>query len=127
METIIAIEGLQLWGTHGVLAQERVRPQAFEIDVTLKLPKVEADDLTQTVDYDQVIETIHRLNQTHHFQLVEAFAGAIARRLLTQFERAEEATVRVRKRPALAVGVHLRCVWAQVQVKRGRAFEPFSA
>lgn len=127
METIIAIEGLQLWGSHGVLEQERVRPQAFEVDVTLKLPEVKADDLAQTVDYDQVIETIHRLNQTHRFQLIETFARAIARRLLTQFERVEEAVVRVRKRPAFPVGVHLRCVWAQVREQRGPGFEPFSA
>lgn len=127
METIIAIEGLQLWGRHGVLEQERVHPQVFEVDVTLKLPKVETDDLSQTVDYGQVIEAIHRLNQAHHFQLIEAFAQAIAHRLLTQFERAEEAIVRVRKRPAFSVGVHLRCVWAQAHVQRGRGFKPFSA
>lgn len=122
----IHIQGLQFWGCHGVLDEEQNRPQAFEVDLTLTLPPVAQDDLSHTVDYRGVIESLHALNQNRRFRLIEAFAQAIARDVLERFPRVRAVSVRLRKRPALLVGVHLDHIAVEVHARRDRPPPPTS-
>ena len=71
----------------GVHAFERQAPQRlwFDVDlcVTLEAAPARQDDITQTVDYDFVRETIARqVGQCHH-ELQETLCDAIAQVLLT--------------------------------------------
>ena len=55
----IEVRGLRLLGTHGVLPEERTRPQPFEVDADLVVSMVEAgasDDLADTVDYAGIVD-----------------------------------------------------------------------
>lgn len=117
-ETQIHIQGLKLWGRHGVLEEEKDHSQAFEVDVILVVPKVQQDGLAHTVDYRQVIEAVRRLNQSHHFQLIEVFAHELAQAILRQFGLVKSATVSIKKHPAFSVGVHLDCVRVEVRAQR---------
>ena len=50
----IELRGLRVLGTHGLLAEERSRPQPFEVDldVVADLSAAgESDDLRETIDY----------------------------------------------------------------------------
>ncbi len=102
----IEIRGLHVLGTHGVLPEERVRAQPFEVDLDLGLdlgPAGDTDDLADTVDYgDVVARVIAVVAGTRSYQLLEALAGAIASEALAD-PRVVSTTVAVRKlRPPLA-------------------------
>lgn len=103
----IEIRGLRLLGTHGVLPEERTRPQPFEVDVDLTVSMVDAgvsDDLADTVDYAAVIDRISAVvGGARSFLLLEALVAAAADAVLAADSRVEAVTVSVRKlQPPLA-------------------------
>ncbi len=96
----IELRGLRLLGTHGVLAEERSRPQPFEIDLDLSVDMAAAgrsDDLGDTVDYASVVGAVAGVVAGRRsFLLLEALADAIAGEVLTD-PRVGSVTVVVRK------------------------------
>jgi dihydroneopterin aldolase len=82
----IEIRGLRVLGTHGVLAEERVRPQQFEIDLDLELDMIDAsrsDELSDTVDYSEVIDRVGGVVRgPGSYRLLEGLAAAIAESVL---------------------------------------------
>jgi dihydroneopterin aldolase len=76
----ILISGLRELGVHGVLPEEQVRPQPFEIDVELLVDVTaagESDNLDDTVDYAAVCEAVRRVVSSEQYQLLERLATRI--------------------------------------------------
>ena len=89
-------------GRHGVLEEERLQAQSFEVDVELSLdlaPAGVSDDLRRTVDYREVFEIVRETIEGPSRQLIESLAETIAARLLANFATVgvAEVLVRVRK------------------------------
>lgn len=96
----ILITGIQFYGYHGVSEEEQILGQQFLVDVELTLdlrPAASSDDLTQTVDYGDVVKQVTAIGRTRRFRLLEALAEATATDLL-ELERVREVRVRVVKR-----------------------------
>jgi dihydroneopterin aldolase len=77
----ILISGLRALGVHGVLPEEQVRPQPFEVDVELLVDATAAgasDELDDTVDYGAVCESVSRIVSSERYQLLERLATRIA-------------------------------------------------
>ena len=77
----IRISGLRELGVHGVLPEEQVRPQPFEVDVELVVDVSAAgasDDLDDTVDYAAVCEAVSRVVSSEQYRLLERLASRIA-------------------------------------------------
>jgi 7,8-dihydroneopterin aldolase/epimerase/oxygenase len=104
-EDRIEIRGLRLHGVHGLLPEERIRPQPFEVDLDLEVDldrAAESDDLADTVDYGAVIEATAEVVAGPPHQLLESLAGSVADAALAD-ERVRAVTVSVRKlRPPVA-------------------------
>jgi len=98
----IELRGIELYGFHGVLDDERERGQLFVVDLELELdPEVaataaESDRIEDAVDYRDVVETIVAVSDGRAYHLLEAFAAAIAAALVARFPLTR-ARVRVRK------------------------------
>ena len=77
----IVISGLREMGVHGVLPEEQVRPQPFEIDIELSVDVSAAgasDDLDDTVDYGAVCDAVGRVVASEQYRLLERLASRIA-------------------------------------------------
>ncbi|MDQ1380125.1 MAG: 7,8-dihydroneopterin aldolase/epimerase/oxygenase [Actinomycetota bacterium] len=77
----ILISGLRELGVHGVLPEEQVRPQPFEVDVELVVDVTAAgasDDLEDTVDYSALCEAVRRVVSSEQYRLLERLATRIA-------------------------------------------------
>jgi dihydroneopterin aldolase len=77
----IELRGLRALGTHGVLPEERDRPQPFEIDVDLEVDLRRAgrsDNLADTIDYGAVAEAVAAAVAGPHVDLLEHLADRIA-------------------------------------------------
>ena len=77
----ILIAGLRELGIHGVLPEERVRPQPFEVNVELHVDLAKAgasDDLADTVDYAAVCDAVSKVVSSESYQLLERLAQRIA-------------------------------------------------
>jgi 7,8-dihydroneopterin aldolase/epimerase/oxygenase len=102
----IELRGLRVVGTHGVLAEEQVRAQPFEIDLDLVTDLRAAgrsDDLDDTVDYGSVTERVAAVVSGERHALLERLAERIAESVLGD-ERVTSVTVTLRKlRPPVPV------------------------
>jgi dihydroneopterin aldolase len=104
------LRGLRALGTHGVLPEEKERPQPFEIDLDLGVDLVAAmgsDRLSDTVDYAVVAESaVAVVAGARSYELLEALGDAIATAVLSVDPRITAATVSLRKlEPPMAVDI----------------------
>jgi dihydroneopterin aldolase len=96
----IVLEGLQLYGYHGVSDEERVIGHRFEVDLEVECDLRRAgasDDVADTIDYGELAQQVMRLSRERQFKLIEAFAAAIAAQILATHAGAAAVRVRVRK------------------------------
>lgn len=90
---------MRFWGKHGVTEAERTMAQPLDIDVELECPidrAAASDDVTDTVNYDEVFGACERIATQQSFHLLEALADACLRAILED-RRVARATIRVRK------------------------------
>jgi dihydroneopterin aldolase len=94
-------------GVHGVLPEERERPQPFSVDIVAWVDMAAAqgsDALADTVDYGALAQVAADVVSQRSFQLLEALAGRLAQALLIVDARVQAVEVTVRKlRPPLAL------------------------
>jgi len=99
MDTI-KLERIQLFGNHGVFAEENKLGQRFYVSLEMKLDLRAAgknDDLAETVNYAEAYELVKRAVEGEPFKLIEALAETLATRLLDAYAKIHEVTVRVVK------------------------------
>ncbi|MCJ7745796.1 MAG: dihydroneopterin aldolase [Actinobacteria bacterium] len=116
------ISDLKVFAHHGVLSEEREKGQDFLFDVEIEIDSraaVESDDISETVDYAEVVESVSRMATGERYNLIETLASKIADYLVT-LPGARKATVTVKKPEApLPVSVG----WVGVSVSRERGDE----
>ena len=103
MITKIHLQGVRAYGYIGLLPEENVLGQWFEVDATLWVDFRAAtanDQIADTYDYRQAINTIETLIQTAKFALIERLAGAIATELLSD-PQVQKVNLTVRKQPPI--------------------------
>lgn len=103
----ILMQGLEFYAYHGVLAEEKALGQRFIVDLSLALELQAAgqqDDLTKTVNYGEVFETVRAIITGSKFALIEALAESIAREILDRY-RVNSVTVKIRKPQAPVPGI----------------------
>ena len=117
-DVLIEIQGLELTGFHGALAEERLSGQPFVFDVLLHAHDagVRSDKLADTVDYTAVVAAVREVCEGRRFNLIEALAAAVADVLLERFP-VSRARVRVRK-PKVKLGAPVE--WTAATIERGR-------
>jgi dihydroneopterin aldolase len=83
---IVQLQGLQVYGYHGVLEEEQRLGQLFLFDVELEVGERGADDRIETaVDYRRVAAAVREVSEGR-FDLLEALASATADELLERFQ-----------------------------------------
>ncbi len=93
----IELQGLELYGFHGALEEERRDGQRFLFDVELEVGEAGAnDELADAVDYRDVVTCVREVSDGRAFHLLEALATTLADELLARFP-VERVSVRVRK------------------------------
>jgi 7,8-dihydroneopterin aldolase/epimerase/oxygenase len=98
-EVVIEVSGLSLYTHHGVSEAEREIGQRLVIDLRLEVGEVDAtvtDMVEDTVDYGAVCQAVALVAQQRSYRTLERLCGAIADRLLADFE-ADRVMVRCAK------------------------------
>lgn len=114
----VFLNGIGVTARHGVLKEERLTPQKFEIDISVygdfQLAG-EEDLLEYAVDYSELGDLAIEVATSNSFNLIEALAEAIADRALG-LQRVVEVEVTVRKmRPPVSFPLS----HAGVTIRRG--------
>ena len=83
----LAVSGIEAYGYHGALAEERRLGQRFVVDVVLGLDTRTAaasDDLQDTVDYGSLVARVQQAIGSDPVDLIETLAERLARIALTE-------------------------------------------
>jgi 7,8-dihydroneopterin aldolase/epimerase/oxygenase len=85
----IEISGLSLYTHHGVSDAEREVGQRLVLDLRLDVGQTDAtvtDSIEDTIDYDEVCQLVALIAQQRSHRTLERLCGAIANRLLADYE-----------------------------------------
>jgi dihydroneopterin aldolase len=114
------IEGLEVYGHHGVPPEERVLGQRLLYDVRLTIEGcrgAQTDQVEDTVDYTEVIDVIVEVATVASYSLLERLAQVTADSILRKFPLLDEVWVQVTK-PHPPVACALASVSAAVELQR---------
>ncbi len=115
----IIIEGLEVYGHHGVGAEEKVLGQRLLYDVRLTIDDCQAgrtDDIGDAVDYTEVMDVITDVATEQSYSLLERLAQVTAEAIIRQFP-VDEVWVQVTK-PHPPVACALSSVAAAIELQR---------
>ena len=99
MDTI-TLQGMQFYGYHGCLPEERQRGQKFFVDAVLYLDLKEAgchDDLAKTVNYAEVFTKIRSIVEGEPVCLIETVAERLAAVILREYASIQKVEITVHK------------------------------
>lgn len=114
----VVLQGLEFHAFHGVYGAEAELGARFVVDAELHYPFAGIpDDLGAAVNYAAAYAAIRQEVTEQRFQLIEALAGRIARRLLDDFPLLTRVQVRVHKPFAPLPGI-FGDVYAELELER---------
>jgi len=115
------IQAMEFFGYHGVFPEENKLGQRFIVDLELALdltPAAQSDDLSRTVNYADVHETVKRIVEGPPCKLIETLAHKIASEILSTYTIIHEATVAVTK-PHPPLDIRFGGVTVEIRRRRG--------
>ena len=121
---IINIEGLVVYANHGVLPEENRLGQKFIISAKLFGNLNDAktkDDVNKTVNYAKVCELLEKVTVEKSYNLIEALANNLARKVLEEYELLDKVEITVKK-PSAPIRQALDMVSVTVSEKRHKAY-----
>ena len=96
----IFLENCRFYGYHGVLPEENVIGQIFEVSCMLEVDLSQAsqsDDLAHTVNYAQVFDLLKDHCENKRYRLLEALAGGLFKEIFAQFPSVQAVQLRIGK------------------------------
>jgi 7,8-dihydroneopterin aldolase/epimerase/oxygenase len=112
---IVELEGLEVFGHHGVLEEERRDGQTFLYDIELHVSDAALSDRVEdSVDYRDVAACVREVSDGRYFHLLEALAAAVADAIVERFA-VDRVKVRVRKRDPKPAGLTVAFAAATVE------------
>jgi len=100
MADLIEIKGIKSFGYHGVFESENIAGQDFFVDVLLELDLTRAsvsDDVTDTVNYSEIIDLVVEEITGERVALIEKLAGRIIDRIKSSYPQIMAVSVTVHK------------------------------
>jgi dihydroneopterin aldolase len=107
-EVAVEVVGLSLFTHVGITAAEREVGQRLLVDLRLEVGECDAvvtDRIEDTIDYAQVCETANLVAQQRTYRTLERLCGAIADRLLHQYDAVSVWVKAAKPEPPLALAV----------------------
>jgi dihydroneopterin aldolase len=99
--TKVFVTGLKVQAEIGVYKHEIGRVQPLVVDVELDVPTAGAERLSETLNYETILEAARAIAGAGHIELVETFAERLGQACLAD-PRVTQARIRVEKPLALA-------------------------
>ncbi|HER8989315.1 TPA: dihydroneopterin aldolase [Streptococcus pyogenes] len=116
----IVLEGCRFYGYHGAFKEEQILGQIFLVDLELSVDLQAAslsDQLTDTVHYGMVFDSVRQLVEREKFILIERLAGVICEQLFNEFPPIEAIKVAIKKENPPIAG-HYKAVGVELERQR---------
>ena len=102
---VIAIEGIEIYGYHGVYSIEREQGNLYVVDLYMDVAIVQAgesDELEDTLDYFQVYQSVVKILEKP-VNLLEHIVGKIGNHIMKNYPTVNQVRVKVSKMSPIAM------------------------
>jgi dihydroneopterin aldolase len=116
----IIMENMAFYGYHGVLREEKTLGQKFFVDAYIYLPLKKAGetgDLSFSINYGAVYETVKRVVTNERFDLLESLAERLCDEIFASYPQALKIRMRVKKPDAPVPGI-FDCFGVEIERER---------
>ena len=103
MPLTIQVEGIYVYGTHGVYDQEKKNGQDFRVDLLVELKEnilnfenYKYESFDNTINYENLVNEVINVSDNNSFDLIETFAYEILNSL-RKYKNILKATVTIHK------------------------------
>ena len=103
MPLTIQVEGINVYGTHGVYEKEKKKGQEFRIDLQIELREnilnfenYKSESFDNSVNYENLVNEVINVSDNNSFDLIETFAYEILNSL-RKYNNISKATVTIHK------------------------------
>ncbi|MBI2794846.1 MAG: dihydroneopterin aldolase [Ignavibacteria bacterium] len=96
----LSIANADFYAYHGVREEERSLGGRYQVDIDVEYDAsaaVMSDDLSDTVNYEEILFAVNEHMNGEPYELIETIAFDIATSIIEQFALVQTVTVRVRK------------------------------
>jgi len=82
----IHLSKIECFGKHGIYDDEKKNEQKFFIDIYINIDDFEEDDISKTINYEEVVDLVIETVANESFDLIESLSKNIVRKIVNQFQ-----------------------------------------
>tara|TARA_B100001057_G_scaffold47265_1_gene42122 strand:+ start:3424 stop:3792 length:369 start_codon:yes stop_codon:yes gene_type:complete len=83
----IHLSKIECFGKHGIYDNEKNNDQKFFVDLHINFNDFEEDDISKTINYEEVVDLIIEIVEHESFDLIESLSKYIAKKIIRQYHK----------------------------------------
>ena len=83
----IHLSKIECFGKHGVYDNEKNNEQKFFVDIHININDFEEDDISKTINYEEVVDLVIKIVEHESFDLIESLSKNIVKQILTRYQK----------------------------------------
>ena len=83
----IHLSKIECFGKHGIYDDEKNNDQKFFVDLHINFNDFEEDDISKTINYEEVVDLIIEIVEHESFDLIESLSKYIAKKIIKEYHK----------------------------------------
>ena len=83
----IHLSKIECFGKHGVYDNEKNNEQKFFVDIHINIEDFEEDDISRTINYEEVVDLVIKIVEQESFDLIESLSKNIVKKIVNQYQK----------------------------------------
>jgi dihydroneopterin aldolase len=83
----IHLSKIECFGKHGIYDNEKNNEQKFFVDIHINIDDFEEDDISKTINYEEVVDLVIKIVARESFNLIESLSKNIVKNIANQFQK----------------------------------------
>ena len=83
----INLSKIECFGKHGIYDNEKNNEQKFFVDIHININDFEEDDISKTINYEEVVDLVIKIVERESFDLIESLSKNIVKKIVNQYQK----------------------------------------
>jgi dihydroneopterin aldolase len=83
----IHLSKIECFGKHGIYDNEKNNEQKFFVDIHINIDDFEEDDISKTINYEEVVDLVIKIVARESFDLIESLSKNIVKNIANQYQK----------------------------------------
>jgi len=83
----IHLSKIECFGKHGIYDNEKNNEQKFFVDIHINIEDFEEDDISRTINYEEVVDLVIKIVECESFDLIESLSKNIVKKIVNQYQK----------------------------------------